>query len=69
MRKANEPRDIHVTPCTHVVQYVRMSSEHGPHSTENQLNVIRIYAEVRNMRIVETYSERNKVGSDGLVDK
>lgn len=59
------------SPRSSVAQYVRMSTEHQQYSTENQSEVIRYYAESRNMEIVETYADHgrsglNISGRDGL---
>lgn len=48
------------TPRSRVAQYVRMSTEHQQCSTANQSDVIRRYAEGRNMEIVETYIEMGR---------
>lgn len=48
------------TPRPGVAQYVRMSTEHQQCSTANQSDVIRRYAEGRNMEIVETYIEMGR---------
>jgi DNA invertase Pin-like site-specific DNA recombinase len=42
--------------------YVRMSTEHQQYSTNNQMDVIKEYAERRNMEIVTTYSDEGKSG-------
>ena len=42
--------------------YVRMSTEHQQYSTSNQMDVIREYAERRNLRIVREYSDEGKSG-------
>jgi DNA invertase Pin-like site-specific DNA recombinase len=44
-------------------QYVRMATEHQQYSPENQLEVIGLYAAVRNIEIVQDYSDH---GSSGL---
>jgi hypothetical protein len=46
--------------------YVRMSSENRQHSTNNQLNAIRCYAEASNIEIVRTYLDRDR-GSLGKI--
>jgi DNA invertase Pin-like site-specific DNA recombinase len=43
-------------------QYVRMSTEHQQYSTENQMEVLRRYAETRGMEIVRTYSDEARSG-------
>jgi DNA invertase Pin-like site-specific DNA recombinase len=43
-------------------QYVRMSTEHQQYSTENQSDVIRVYAEAHGMNIVQTYADDGKSG-------
>jgi DNA invertase Pin-like site-specific DNA recombinase len=43
-------------------QYVRMSTEHQRYSTENQAEVIRVYAERRSLSIVRTYADEGKSG-------
>lgn len=62
---------VETTPPSRVAQYVRMSTEHQQYSTENQSDIIRRYAESRNMAIVETYADHgrsglNISGRDGL---
>lgn len=44
------------------VAYVRMSTEHQQYSTENQMDVIREYAERRRMEIIRIYSDEGKSG-------
>ncbi len=41
-------------------QYVRMSTEHQKYSTENQADVIALYAEKRGLEIVQTYADAGK---------
>lgn len=43
-------------------QYVRMSTEHQQFSTENQEDVIRLYAQRRGYEIVQTYADAGKSG-------
>nr|WP_281353072.1 recombinase family protein [Aureimonas leprariae] len=43
-------------------EYVRMSTEHQRYSTENQADVIRIYAETRGFTVVRTYADAGKSG-------
>src|SRR5690606_30539728 len=43
-------------------EYVRMSTEHQQYSTENQSDVIRLYAEQRGFEIVRTYADTGKSG-------
>ena len=47
---------------TRAAQYVRMSTEHQQYSTENQMEVLRRYAEARGMEIVQTYSDEARSG-------
>jgi len=42
--------------------YVRMSTEHQQYSTENQLEVIRAFAELRSLEIVRVYADEGKSG-------
>ncbi|WP_460154609.1 recombinase family protein [Pseudomonas sp. S2_G10] len=42
--------------------YVRMSTEHQQYSTENQLDVIRIYAATHALEIVKVYTDMGKSG-------
>ncbi|MFC1535263.1 recombinase family protein [Thermodesulfobacteriota bacterium] len=49
-------------PIIKAAQYVRMSTEHQQYSNENQCDVIREYAEKRNMKIVRTYADEGKSG-------
>jgi hypothetical protein len=60
---------INAIPLSRAVEYIRTSSEHPKHTTENQLNVIRCYAEAHNIEIVRTYSDQDKANSSGRVDK
>lgn len=43
-------------------QYVRMSTEHQKYSTENQADVIALYAAQKGMEIVRTYADSGKSG-------
>ncbi len=43
-------------------QYVRMSTDHQKYSTENQADIIAIYAEQRGFQIVRTYEDSGKSG-------
>ena len=43
-------------------QYVRMSTEHQKYSTENQAEIIALYAEQRGFEIVKTYEDAGKSG-------
>ncbi len=45
-----------------VAAYVRMSTEHQQYSTSNQLDVIKAYADARDMKIVRVYSDEGKSG-------
>jgi DNA invertase Pin-like site-specific DNA recombinase len=53
-------------PPNHVLvraaEYVRMSTEHQEHSTDNQAAAIRRYAELRGYEIVRTYADEGKSG-------
>lgn len=44
------------------VAYVRMSTEHQQYSTENQLDVIRTFADSRGLEIVRVYADEGKSG-------
>jgi len=44
------------------VQYVRMSTDHQQHSSENQADKIKEYAEAHGMEIVRTYADEGKSG-------
>jgi DNA invertase Pin-like site-specific DNA recombinase len=50
-----------ITP-PRAVAYVRMSTDHQKYSTENQLAVIRRYAEARALEVVRTYADAGKSG-------
>ena len=50
------------SPRFRAAQYVRMSTEHQQHSTENQADKIREYAARRNIDIVRTYADEGKSG-------
>jgi DNA invertase Pin-like site-specific DNA recombinase len=43
-------------------QYVRMSTEHQKYSTENQAEIISLYAASRGIEIVKTYADEGKSG-------
>jgi DNA invertase Pin-like site-specific DNA recombinase len=43
-------------------QYVRMSTEHQKYSTENQAEIIGVYAAARGIEIVRTYADEGKSG-------
>ncbi|NUT76878.1 recombinase family protein [Pseudomonas sp. C1C7] len=47
---------------TPAAAYVRMSTEHQQYSTENQLDVIRIYAATHTLEIVKVYTDLGKSG-------
>ena len=49
-------------PPISAVAYVRMSTEHQQYSTQNQEDVIRKYAEERNIKILSVYSDGGKSG-------
>lgn len=49
-------------PLIRAAAYVRMSTEHQQYSTNNQMDIIREYAERRGMDIVKTYSDEGKSG-------
>jgi DNA invertase Pin-like site-specific DNA recombinase len=42
--------------------YVRMSTEHQQYSPENQVDIIRQYANDHNMEIVRVYSDHGRSG-------
>ena len=44
------------------VAYVRMSTDHQKYSTENQLDVIRKYAETRGLTILRTFKDSGRSG-------
>lgn len=45
-----------------VAAYVRMSTEHQQYSVDNQMDVIRLYAERHHLEIVQIYSDEGKSG-------
>ena len=49
-------------PSIRAAQYVRMSTEHQKYSTENQADIIAVYAAARGMEIVRTYADEGKSG-------
>lgn len=49
-------------PLIRAAAYVRMSTEHQQYSTNNQMDVIKEYADRRGMEIVRTYSDEGKSG-------
>ncbi|MGS1004392.1 recombinase family protein [Burkholderia glumae] len=48
--------------ATRAAAYVRMSTEHQQYSTENQLDMIRVFAESRGLEIVRVYTDEGKSG-------
>jgi DNA invertase Pin-like site-specific DNA recombinase len=69
MEKATEPSDMDDPPPAYAMQYIRTSGTHEQHSTENQLNAIRRYAELHKLEIVGTFSDQSRASLAGLVDK
>ncbi len=64
MHRNNEPTTAEhgrVVPVR-AAQYVRMSTEHQKYSTENQAQIISVYAETRGFEIVQTYADEGKSG-------
>lgn len=49
-------------PLVRAAEYVRMSTEHQEHSTDNQAAEIRLYAARRGYEIVRTYADEGKSG-------
>jgi DNA invertase Pin-like site-specific DNA recombinase len=49
-------------PLIRAAQYVRMSTEHQEHSTDNQAAAIQLYADRRGYEIVRTYADEGKSG-------
>ena len=49
-------------PPKRAAQYVRMSTEHQEHSTDNQAAAIQLYAERRGYEIARTYADEGKSG-------
>ena len=62
MRSATERTSGITTGPVRAAQYVRMSTEHQQYSTENQMDVLRRYAEARSMQIIRTYSDEARSG-------
>jgi len=62
MRSATERTSEITTKPVRAAQYVRMSTEHQQYSTENQIDVLRRYAEARSMQIIRTYSDEARSG-------
>lgn len=56
-----EPNVVPGAPIR-AAQYVRMSTEHQKHSTENQAEIIQAYAKRRGFDIVETYAIKVRAG-------
>ena len=50
------------TPAIRAAQYIRMSTEHQQYSTENQADILRLYAQARGYEIVKTYADEGKSG-------
>ena len=59
---ARQPGDDHTAAAAPAVAYVRMSTDHQKYSTENQLEVIRRYAEVRGLKILRVYEDSGRSG-------
>jgi len=57
----NEPNDSG-RKVVRAAQYVRMSTEHQKYSTENQADIIALYAKERGFEIVRTYEDAGKSG-------
>ncbi len=57
-RTGQPPRDKSIPAAA----YVRMSTEHQQYSADNQLEIIRQYAEHHNYEIIEIYSDEGKSG-------
>ncbi len=53
---------VHGGSLIPAAEYVRMSSDHQKYSTANQSEAIRVYASLRGMAIVRTYSDEGKSG-------
>ena len=51
-----------IRPTIRAAQYVRMSTEHQKYSTENQAEIIALYAATRGIEIVRTYADEGKSG-------
>jgi DNA invertase Pin-like site-specific DNA recombinase len=49
-------------PRGRAAAYVRMSTDHQQYSTENQRDVIRAFADMRNLDITRTYADEGKSG-------
>src|SRR6516165_7901899 len=63
MSRMNEPGSSHgEAVLMRAAQYVRMSTEHQKYSTENQAEIIGLYAEQRGFEIVRTYADEGKSG-------
>jgi hypothetical protein len=62
---ANVSNEIAAKPRIRAAQYVRMSTEHQKYSTENQAEIIAVYAATRGMEIVSTYADEGKIPTLG----
>lgn len=62
MRRVRERTSERATGPVRAAEYIRMSTEHQQYSTENQVDALRRYSEVRNMQIVRTYSDEPRSG-------
>jgi DNA invertase Pin-like site-specific DNA recombinase len=47
---------------TRAAQYVRMSTDHQKYSTENQADIIALYAEEKGLTVVRTYADEGRSG-------
>lgn len=62
MRQPKPSKTGGATGGLRAAQYVRMSTDHQKYSTENQADVIKAYAERRNLTIVDTYADEGRSG-------
>ncbi|MGN7804907.1 recombinase family protein [Ensifer adhaerens] len=61
-QKASDGKSSAERPQIRAAAYVRMSTEHQKYSTDNQIAVIRRYAEKTGFEIVRTYADEGKSG-------
>lgn len=59
-----EPVKLSEPPRIRAAEYIRMSTEYQQYSTDNQVTVIRQYAERRGYEIVRTFVDEGKCGLD-----
>jgi len=60
--KTVEQNELALRSSERAAQYVRMSTDHQKYSIDNQVEVIAAYAAIRNLVIVQAYTDAGKSG-------